>query len=59
MEVGLEEHIELLISMVTGTIAIFFFLGFLKNTGLAYNLQNIIDFFITSTCGGVMIFWVI
>ena len=56
MEVGLEEHIELLISMVTGTIAIFFFLGFLKNTGLAYNLQNIIDFFITSTCGGVIIF---
>lgn len=53
MEIGLEEHIEFLISLVTGTIAVIFFLNFLKNTGLTYNLQNVIDLFVISTCGGI------
>lgn len=56
MEVGLEEHVGLIISLAAGCVAIFFFLGFLKNAGLTYNMQNIIDFFITSACGGVMLF---
>lgn len=48
MEIGLEEYLELIVSLIAGSCALLFFLGFLTNSNLDYSLQNIIDFFIST-----------
>lgn len=48
MEICLEEYLELIVSLIAGSCALLFFLGFLTNSHLGYSLQNIIDFFIST-----------
>lgn len=48
MEVGLEEYLELIVSLIAGSCALIFFLGFLSQSNLGYSLQNIIDFYIST-----------
>ena len=34
MEIGLEEYLELIVSLIAGSCALLFFLGFLTNSNL-------------------------
>lgn len=56
MEIGLEEYLELLLSLIAGIFILNFIFNYLFDPNVSYSLQSIISFFIKGVAanGGLL-----